>query len=109
MTSYKPDARSQSRGNSGIYLVNQYEIQILDSFGLDGVNNECAGIYTKAAPKVNMCLPPLVCKTNDVEFTTALPEDGKRTKNPFITPKHTAVVTHDNQKTTARPAAHRTD
>jgi hypothetical protein len=48
---YRPDARGQGRGNSGFYQVDMYEVQILDSFGLDGLNNECSGVYSMIAPK----------------------------------------------------------
>src|SRR5690606_34363613 len=40
---FKPEARGQARGNSGVYLLGRYEVQVLDSFGLDGLDNECGG------------------------------------------------------------------
>ena len=99
MLPYRPDARGQGRGNSGVYQVDLYEVQVLDSFGLDGKNNECAGIYTKAAPKVNMCLPPLTWQTYDIDFTNAVADaSGKKSKNAMITMKHNGVVIHDNQE-----------
>ena len=93
---YRPTAREQGRGNSGFYQVLLYEVQILDSFGLDGVNNECGGIYTKAAPKVNMCYPPLTWQTYDVDFTNGVREGDKLVKNPRITVRHNGVVIHDD-------------
>ena len=93
---YRPDARGQGRGNSGFYQVNHYEVQILDSFGLDGKDNECGGVYTLIAPKFNMCLPPLQWQTYDAEFTNAVAEDGKKVKNSRLTLKHNGVVVHDD-------------
>src|SRR5262245_10365190 len=93
---YKPDGRDQGRANSGFYQVLMYEVQVLDSFGLDGLNNECGGVYSKIAPKVNMCLPPLMWQTYDADFTNAVAEGGKVVKKARLTLKHNGVVVHDD-------------
>lgn len=93
---FRPSARGQGRGNSGCYQVDHYEMQVLDSFGLDGVNNECGGIYQKADPLVNMCYPPLSWQTYDVVFYNAVVDsDGKKIKNAILTARHNGVVIHD--------------
>lgn len=96
-TPYKPHARGQKRGNSGVYHSGRWETQILDSFGLDGRDNECGGLYSIAKPKLNMCLPPLTWQTYDVEFTAAkFDASGQRTAWPRITVRLNGVVIHDN-------------
>lgn len=59
---FMPYARGQARGNSGIYYQGRYETQMLDSFGLEGKDNETGGIYEIRDPDLNMCLPPLTCR-----------------------------------------------
>lgn len=109
MLPYRPDGRGQGRGNSGFYQVLMYEVQVLDSFGLDGKDNECGGVYTKAAPKVNMCLPPLVWQTYDAEFTNAVGEGGKVTRKARLTLKHNGVVVHDDIEINGKTGGSRSD
>jgi hypothetical protein len=107
---YRPAARGQGRGNSGFYQVQHYEVQILDSFGLDGKNNECGGIYSKVAPKLNMCLPPLVWQTYDVEFTNAVRGKGTEpAKKAHLTLKLNGVVIHDNVAIPGPTGGHRNE
>jgi hypothetical protein len=95
--SYMPNAQGQARSNSGVYLHDCYEIQVLDSFGLEGLNNECGGIYSVQAPKLNMCLPPLVWQTYDVDFTAPKYDaSGKKTANARATVLHNGVLIHED-------------
>jgi hypothetical protein len=93
---FKPFAHGQERGNSGVYLQHRYETQVLDSFGLKGMDNECGGIYTKIPPTVNMCYPPLTWQTYDIDFNAARYENGKKTANARVTVVHNGVKVHDN-------------
>lgn len=102
---FKPLGRGQDRGNSGVYIQDRYECQVLDSFGLTGEDNECGGFYKKAKPSENMCFPPLVWQTYDIDFTSAkFDKDGKKIKNAVVTVKHNGVTIHDKLELTSHTA-----
>jgi hypothetical protein len=95
-TPFMPEARGQGRGNSGVYLQGRYEVQVLDSYGLEGRDNECGGIYTVAPPIVNMCAPPMQWQTYDITFLAPrFDSAGKRISKPTLTVLHNGVLVHE--------------
>jgi hypothetical protein len=90
-TPFMPDARGQGRGNSGVYLQERYEVQVLDSYGLEGKDNECGGIYKIGEPSVNMCAPPTQWQTYDITFYAP----GADRSNAQVTVVHNGVTIHD--------------
>lgn len=99
-----PDQTGQGRGNSGVYLMGSYEVQVLDSYG-PAINppgrplrqDECGAIYSQAAPRVNATLPPGTWQTYDIWFRAPrFDAKGKVAERPRITVIHNGVKIHDN-------------
>jgi hypothetical protein len=92
---YRPERRGQDRGNSGVHLQSAYEVQILDSFGLEGVYNECGSLYKIAAPKVNVCSPPLQWQSYDITYIgPRYSKKGKMESLGRMTVYHNGVLVH---------------
>lgn len=94
---YYPDRFGQARGNSGVYVNGAYEIQVLDSYGLPGVDNECGGIYQISRPAVNACLPPTFWQTYDIEFTAPrFDAEGKKVKNARLNVVQNGILIYND-------------
>ncbi len=105
-TPFMPTATGQARSNSGCYIQERYEVQILDSFGLAGEANECAGLYRQQAPLLNLCLPPLSWQTYDIDFQAArFDGNGDKIQNARITLRHNGVTVHRDYEIVAKTGA----
>ena len=97
--SYMPKNEGQQRSNSGVYLQSRYEVQVLDSFGLDPLINGCGSLYWYRAPDLNMCLPPLSWQTYDIVFTSPrFASDGSKTRDAQISVWLNGVRVQDKVK-----------
>lgn len=85
---YMPNEHGQGRGNSGVFLRDIYELQVLDSYGKEVPGTgDCGALYSQSAPLINATKPPLAWQTYDVVFHAPRYEDGKLT-----TPGHLTVI-----------------
>ncbi len=91
---YQPNDKGQGRGNSGVYLQGRYEVQILDSYGLDSQDNDCGGIYKVARPLVNACKAPTVWQSYDIDFHAPVFQDGKKVRPARISVLQNGVPIH---------------
>lgn len=88
--------KGQGRGNSGIYIQQRYEVQILDSYGLKLQPNDCASLYKQRPPDHNVCRMPGRWQSYDIIFHAARYEGDKKVKNARITLWHNGVKVHDD-------------
>jgi len=105
----EPLNRGQGRCNSGVFLNDTYEVQILDSFGLAETSGDCGSLYSVKRPDVNASLPPETWQTFDIEFRAVRLNSDKSVKEAArITVYLNGVKIHDNVQiphATANPKA----
>ncbi len=97
---YMPQAKGQGRGNSGVYVQGRYEVQVLDSYGLEPKIDDCGAIYGIAKPLVNACKAPTVWQAYDIEFHSPKCADGKKTEMGRMTVHQNGIKIHDDVKLT---------
>ncbi|MEU3734664.1 family 16 glycoside hydrolase [Streptomyces sp. NPDC033538] len=93
-----PDVTGQDRGNSGIFLQDRYELQILDSYGdTSPATNEAGAIYLKKAPDTNAAAAPETWQTYDIVFRAARYDDsGRKTADARVTVVWNGEKVHDD-------------
>ena len=102
-----PKGEDQDRGNSGIFLMGLYEIQVLDSYeNRTYADGQAAAVYGQYPPLVNASRPPGQWQTYDIvfhgpRFDTA----GKLTRAARVTVFHNGVLVQDNVEISG-PTAH---
>jgi hypothetical protein len=93
---FEPAGKGQGRGNSGVYIFDRYEIQILDSYGLEPEAHQCGAVYTQTPPKENACFPPGSWQTYEITFRAPrFDADGKKTKEAVVTVVQNGVTVQD--------------
>jgi hypothetical protein len=97
----------QGRGNSGIFLMGLYEVQVLDSYqNKTYPDGQAAAIYGQHPPLVNASRPPGQWQTYDIIFRRPrFGPDGKVTEPARFTLLHNGVLAHNNVELTG-PTAH---
>lgn len=86
----------QGRGNSGIYLMGRYEVQLLDSFdNTTYFDGQCASLYKQQPPIVNACRKPGEWQSYDIIFEAPeFAEDGTLVKPAYVTVLHNGILVH---------------
>jgi lysophospholipase L1-like esterase len=98
-----PTGKGQLRGNSGVYLMGRYEIQVLDSFedGTDGPltypDGQCGALYKQQPPAVNACRRPGEWQTYDILFTRPRFGAGGSLEKPGrVSVLHNGIAIHSD-------------
>lgn len=95
---------SQDRGNSGIYFMGRYEVQVLDSYTSDNykdnrtyADGQAGSLYGQYPPIVNACRKPGEWQTYDISFLSPkFDKDGNVTRKARVTVLHNGIVVQNN-------------
>ncbi len=103
-----PKGESQERGNSGVFLMGLYEIQVLDSYeNKTYADGQAASVYGQYPPLVNASRPPGQWQSYDIVFHgPRFDKDGKLLRPARVTVLHNGVLVQDNVELTG-PTAHK--
>jgi Domain of Unknown Function (DUF1080) len=95
----KVESESQGRGNSGVFLMGRYEIQMLDSYeNRTYADGQASALYGQYPPLVNACRKPGEWQSYDIVFRAPRFENGKLAKPARATVFHNGVLTQDAQE-----------
>jgi hypothetical protein len=99
-----PSGEGQERGNSGVFLMTHYEIQVLDSYHNDTyADGQAAAVYGQTPPLVNASRPPGQWQTYDIVFhRPRFASDGSTRDSARVTVFHNGVLVQDNTIITGR-------
>ncbi|MHC4753717.1 MAG: 3-keto-disaccharide hydrolase [Planctomycetota bacterium] len=89
--------KDQGRGNSGVYLMKHYEVQVLDSYGnTTYADGQAAAIYGQSPPMVNASRGPGQWQSYDIIFHRPVFKGNKVVKAGTVTVFHNGVLVQDN-------------
>jgi hypothetical protein len=96
-TPSKVEGKGQKRGNSGVFLLQRYEIQILDSYNNHTYSNGQTRVYNQYIPLVNACRKPGEWQTYDIIFKAPrFKENGELTSPAYVTVVQNGVLIQSN-------------
>lgn len=94
----EPDKEGQARGNSGVFLQDRYEVQVLESHGSDTyTNGQAASLYKQSPPLVNATRPMGEWNSYDIIFNAPVfNEDGMVVRPGYVTLLHNGVLVQNH-------------
>jgi hypothetical protein len=94
-----PKGSSQGRGNSGVFLMGLFEVQVLDDYNNPTyADGQCSAVYGQYPPQVNVCKPPGEWQTYDIIFTRPRYEGDVLKEPAYVTVLQNGVLTQNHQR-----------